>query len=138
MISEVVLRLVANAYFIGLQNGYSVLREACIGGHLELVRMLIEEYKCSLNHISAFPPDKCDFHRLDPSVNQRLKDEFFWYRLYFKAYLNRTFDNDTLKSYLMAVHDTRWKEFQNAEKQRTDVQRLKLNCRSSLLQSAMV
>ena len=48
-----------------LQNGYCVLQEASLGGHLDLVRMLIEEYKCTLNFIFCARPQPTFGRTLD-------------------------------------------------------------------------
>lgn len=39
-----------------LQRGYYVLQEACLGGHLDLAQMLIEEFKCPLMYLYRSPP----------------------------------------------------------------------------------
>ena len=99
-----------------LQNGYSVIREACMNGHLQLVKILVEVYKCSLNYLWCNP-------RNSQIVNRQV-DEYQSERLnmnYIKEYLDKVFGtncgNDSLKNYLLGVTKARWKELDAQRKE---------------------
>lgn len=77
-----------------LQNGYSVLREACIGWHLDVVRMLVENYKCNLRHVWAHSAETMDFHRLFPEGKHTYQEKFCNNREVLERYLNKTFGSD--------------------------------------------
>lgn len=135
-------------YFGRLQNGYSIIRTACLSGHLPLVKTLVEEYKCSLNHLwwrssgTHIVDRQCDEHQfeyLGRKIEVLLKDMF-----------GNNCGNNSLKKYLLDVtkarrkeRKARRKELKGMEVPRDSIHRkskcigseqLKLDCRSTLLQ----
>ena len=97
-----------------MQHGFSVVREACIGRHFGLIRMLVEEHNCSLYHFWCPPADKDEFHKLLPGCDESNSDGCFGDRECRLDYLNAMFGeadnqdgNDSLKKYLMHAVESR-------------------------------
>ena len=105
----IMLLVLDNLYWHCLQNRYSVLQEACLGGHLDLVRMLVEEYSCPVDFLFL------------PPIKQTVGKNLDWLPDVFKGYTRpigfphfsfekmqeefyRQLGNDTaMKKYLEAV-----------------------------------
>ena len=135
-----------------LQHGYSVVREACIGRHLHLVKALVEEYKVSLNYFwfrseSEIRRDRRkDPHKLPSCYNKsyhRTNEKAFRNKESLHCYLEEMFGtnsgNDCLRRYLVDVHEVRRNELSGTNIAANlltciDPERVKRGCPRTLLQ----